>query len=45
MIDNNEINCIIMLEALDGDPKSKKEIEKVIHDYFKMIQHMKKTSL
>lgn len=45
MIDNNEINCIIMLEALDGDPKSKKEIEKVIHNYFKMMQHMKKTSL
>ena len=45
MIDNNEINYIIMLEALDGDPKSKKEIEEVIHDYFKMTQHMKKTSL
>lgn len=45
MINNNEINYIIMLEALDGDPESKKKIEEVIHDYFKMMQHMKKTSL
>ena len=45
MINNNEMNYVNMLETLDGDPKSKKEIEEVIHDYFKMMQHMKKTSL
>ena len=33
MINNNEINYIIMLEALDGDPESKMEIGRNKNSY------------